>query len=128
MDWLEKNAAVLVGWIGTIAVFAFIFGRRLQKLESTDDQLAKAIAALTTTINDVVHSRVATAEAATHAHEVRLARLEEMRATTNEKLTALAEALTSLSNELRVVSTMVTRVDQQISDIKSRMSSRPEGA
>jgi chromosome segregation ATPase len=127
-EWLEKNAAVLVGWLGTIAFFAFVFGRKLQKLESTDSELAKAIAALTVTLNEIVSSRVSANEASTHAHEVRLARLEEMRASTNEKLTSLAETLALLSNELRVVSTMVTRVDQQISDIKSRVSGRPESA
>lgn len=124
---LDKDIVILVGWVGTIVAFAFIFGRRLQKLESADEQLAKAITALTGTVNEVVHSRVTANEATSHSHEVRLARLEEMRASTNEKLTALAEQLANLSSELRVVSTMVARVDQQIADFKSRVSQRPEG-
>lgn len=123
---LDKDIVVLVGWVGTIITFAFIFGRRLQKLESADDQLAQAIAALTITVNELGKTRVSANEAATHTHEVRIARLEETRATTNEKLAALGDQLSELSSAMHVVSNMVARVDQQISDIKSRMSGRPE--
>ncbi len=124
---LDKDIVILVGWVGTIIAFAFLFGRRLQKLESADEQLSSAIAALTVTVNELGKTRLTANESTTHLHEVRIARLEETRATTNEKLSALGDQLSEVSAALHAVSNMVARLDQQLGDIKIRLSHRPGG-
>ncbi len=47
MSWVEDNAVAIIGWLGTLIVFSFLFGKRLSKLENADDSLAKAVTVLT---------------------------------------------------------------------------------
>lgn len=115
MGWIENNVEVVIGWMGTLLLFAFLFGRRLTKLENTDANLGKAVEALTATqqamtatiselvrlvngqdgnavLAEAVRSLQATLAASNgqmHGHETRLVKLEEVRGYLENQFAAL---------------------------------------
>lgn len=50
IDWIRDNAGTVLGWIGGLAVVAFVFGRRFSDLESADKSLAANVAELATKV------------------------------------------------------------------------------
>ena len=109
MSWFEENSVAIIGWVGTLVLFAFLFGKRLSKLETTDatlvvaqeklliaqEKLSDAVASLSAEVNGH-HGNLALAEALKEfsqnfgarlgaseerlaLHEIRLVKMEEMR-------------------------------------------------
>ena len=76
MSWFEENSVAIIGWVGTLVLFAFLFGKRLSKLETTDatlvvaqeklliaqEKLSDAVASLSAEVNGH-HGNLALAEA-----------------------------------------------------------------
>lgn len=102
-------ALAAAGWVGSLLALSFAFGRRVQRLEDADTRLTNAVEALTKVVNGhsgnlalAAATKAATdalaelarrqsmseaeflrrhdfTETHIHLHEVRLARLDEMR-------------------------------------------------
>ncbi len=109
MSWIEENSVAVIGWIGTLLLFAFLFGKRLSKLETTDatlvsaqeklliaqEKLSDAVADLSAKVNGHngnlalaealkefsknFGARLGASEERLALHEIRIVKMEEMR-------------------------------------------------
>lgn len=118
MDWIAEHAAPIIGWIASLVALAFLGGKRLSKLESTDAKLQDTVSGLTALVTElgkaaagVNGARIAGNEQAIQMHEVRLARLEEMRGAFDQRLVAIAEQLSALGADIKAMSHTLSSVE-----------------
>lgn len=107
MTWLEANIIAVVGWLGAILGLAFLFGRRFSRLEATDARLTETVATLSLAMAQMTESLHATAQ----AHDVRLTRLEEARASVDERLHELSAQISEIARDIKELAALVNRVD-----------------
>ena len=116
--WISENLPQVVAWIGAIVAFAFFFGKRLTRLETTDAHLIKTVDALQKTVSELsialqgINSpRVGAIEAEAHAHDKRLAMLEQSTKNTDERLRQIEVAQHEIRSDLKVLMLTMSRIE-----------------
>lgn len=104
-EWLQTNAATLIGWVGGLIVFGFIFGRRFQRIESGEASLAKALDNLA---DAITHLTARTNDVERRAAEVsvRLDRAES----------AIGD-IRDLARQLQAQQTLLARIEERLISI-----------
>lgn len=100
--WIANNAATLIGWIGGLIVFGFLFGRRFQRIESGEAALAKALDNLADAISHLT-SRTSDVERRAAEFAIRLDRTES----------AIAE-IRDLARQVQAQQTLLARVEERL--------------
>lgn len=142
-EWLTENLVHVLGWVAGLVLFAFVFGRRFQKLEDADARMATALTALTETVGALANSvngangnaalsrsldhfaltlgavvtRVASTEERVGLHEVRLARLDEMRASIDKSIMDFYDRKWDpLTEQVAAMRDAINRIDVRLAE------------
>lgn len=105
-EWIAENAATVIGWLGGLVMFGFVFGRRFQRLEDADTNLARTIDGLAKTVDGLV--------TAVHGHtgNAALARALEK----------LAEALEDTTSRTGSTERSVDRLDARVTRVEEAVA------
>ena len=121
MEWMAENTVAIIGWIGTLLLFSFLFGRRLSKLEGTDENLTKAVTTLTTgqkELSDAVQAL--TAHVNGHSGNTVLSRsIDALTAS----LSILGQRITDTEKAISLHETRLARLDEMRTFIVEQFSS-----
>ena len=134
MSWIEENAVAVIGWVGTLIMFAFVFGRRLSRLEATDTALAKSIDTLSQTQKDLSKT-VEVLALNVNGHKGTLALAESLerlsdslqglgqRVTSNEERLAMHEVQLAKLGEMRLyLANQFTAMTNTMADMKTSLT------
>lgn len=150
--------AVIVGWVGTVVALSFLFGKRLQHLEDQDATLTKNVESLSQTVKALAdhvngqhgnaslsraiealtasttaaNGRLTSLETAIQLHEVRLARMDEMRSTIEErwkdfydrKWDPLLSRINAMANDQATAATSAARIEAVLTERSERQPKR----
>lgn len=119
--WVGDNAVTVLGWFGTLIAFAFVFGKRLSRLEDTDNHLIKTVDALSATLKELQRalegvngSRVSRNEQDIQAHDVRLAKMDQVLVAVEASQRRLEDKQSDIATDLKAMSHSLNRVEVQL--------------
>lgn len=127
MNWVAENTVAIIGWIGTIVLFSFLFGRRLSKLEGTDENLTKAVTTLTAGQRDLSDAvQALTAHVNGHSGNTVLSRsidaLTAGLSTLGQRITDTERALALHESRLARLDEMRTFITEQFSSLSANVN------